>query len=111
MAKRKKGLTDCPIRWRNILKTFGITKDDYNKILEEQAGACFICGRTPLQIRPKRHLAVDHCHTTGNIRGLLCFNCNRNLIPFFERDHTRALRIYEYLTRKTNYGKVPDVPL
>lgn len=56
---------------------FGITLDDYNKLFIKQNGNCAICGINQSQLKSK--LAVDHCHKTGRIRGLLCFNCNTNL--------------------------------
>lgn len=60
-----------------LKKRFGMTLEDYDKMLFEQGGKCAICNihhtETP------RKLNVDHCHTTGKIRGLLCFNCNTSL--------------------------------
>jgi hypothetical protein len=60
---------------------FGITIDDYNRMLMEQGGVCAICER------PERSkfngkvckLSVDHCHRTGFVRGLLCFDCNSSI--------------------------------
>lgn len=51
---------------------FGITKEIYDKMFADQGGVCKICGGPP----GKRSLAVDHCHKTGKVRGLLCSNCN-----------------------------------
>lgn len=51
---------------------FGITTELYDKMLDEQGGVCFICQRPP----KNNHLAVDHDHITGAIRGLLCSMCN-----------------------------------
>ena len=59
---------------------FGITLDQYESMLASQNGVCAICKR------PQRHvasrLAVDHCHLTGKVRGLLCTPCNRALGVF-----------------------------
>lgn len=52
------------------------TLEDYEKLLEAQGGVCAICGIPPT---PKRALCVDHCHSTGKVRGLLCTKCNRTL--------------------------------
>jgi len=48
--------------------------DDYNSFFAEQKGLCGICGVH--QNKLKQALGVDHCHTTGNVRGLLCKRCN-----------------------------------
>jgi hypothetical protein len=53
---------------------FGITLDDYNRILEEQDGRCSICDTTACSTGQR--LSVDHCHDTGAVRGLLCRRCN-----------------------------------
>lgn len=61
----------------HIWKCFRITLEEYNSILEFQGGGCGICGRPP---KPGKSLAVDHDHTTGYIRGLLCFLCNKRIL-------------------------------
>lgn len=60
---------------------FGLTLEEYKKILERQGGQCYVCARIPEEYRNKeaRMLAVDHCHSSGKIRGLLCGNHNRAL--------------------------------
>ena len=51
------------------LKSYGLTPDDFDRMIEDQDGKCLICGeRKPLQI--------DHNHTSGEVRGLLCLHCN-----------------------------------
>lgn len=57
---------------------FGITLDDYERMLSEQDGVCAICERPERAKRGDtlKHLAVDHCHATGVVRGLLCADCN-----------------------------------
>lgn len=57
-------------------KSFGITLADYNQLLDNQGGVCAVC-RKPQRSARNKHLAVDHCHITGKIRGLLCDACNR----------------------------------
>ena len=57
-----------------LKKDFGITLQDFNKMFEEQAGCCAICSIH--QSGLKQSLCVDHCHTTGRVRGLLCKECN-----------------------------------
>ena len=56
----------------HLSTTYGISLDDYNRMLSEQSGVCGICSNPPKD----KDLAVDHCHTTGKVRGLLCSSCN-----------------------------------
>lgn len=64
------------IKNRN-LKQYGITLEQYNKLFDQQDGKCCVCDKH--QSESKRALAVDHDHETGEIRGLLCDNCNRGI--------------------------------
>lgn len=64
------------VRVRN---KYGITRAKYEAMLRDQGGVCAIClqperalSRTGRVIR----LAIDHCHETGAVRGLLCSTCN-----------------------------------
>lgn len=71
-------------RSAGLLKSFGITLDQYNEMLKAQAYGCAICARperTTHRGRP-RALAVDHCHKTGIVRGLLCNDCNTGIARF-----------------------------
>jgi len=63
-----------PDKWRAVKykHNFGITIEDYERLLIKQHGVCAICGDTPRD----RRLCVDHDHDTGEIRGLLCWLCN-----------------------------------
>ena len=60
------------IRNAALVRNFGITLRVYLRNLEKQGGGCAICGATP----GRRNFAVDHCHRTGKIRGILCHTCN-----------------------------------
>lgn len=65
----------------HLLRKFGITLDDYERLLKEQRGGCGICGCPP----PERgSFHVDHDHSTRAVRGLLCFRCNAGLGQFDE---------------------------
>lgn len=57
---------------------FGISLDDYEAMLASQGGVCAICKRAETTVRRGVvvSLAVDHCHETGKVRGLLCQACN-----------------------------------
>lgn len=59
-----------------LKKLYGLTIEDYERLLSEQNGVCAICKRV---CKTGRRLAVDHCHETGRVRGLLCANCNHVL--------------------------------
>jgi len=64
----------------HLKRKFNISVDDYNILLSKQAGICAICLKPEIVVDPRtgeiRRLAVDHDHVTGEIRGLLCTNCN-----------------------------------
>jgi hypothetical protein len=79
-AARLKWRTDSEpmqlARRRHKLRKFGITPEVYDLMLAEQGGLCALC-RQPCSTG--RCLAVDHDHTTGAVRGLLCGRCNNAL--------------------------------
>lgn len=52
---------------------YGITVEQYDRMLKMQRGKCAICSRVPAKLR----LSVDHDHKTGRVRGLLCWTCNK----------------------------------
>ena len=71
---------------------YGLSETDYDELLESQHGVCAICGTGP----NGENLAVDHCHESGKVRGLLCQSCNTGLGRF--RDNTDFLaNAIEYL--------------
>ena len=57
---------------------YGITPERYDEMLKEQEGKCKICG-TDKPTGKWKVFAVDHCHDTGHVRGLLCNECNRGI--------------------------------
>lgn len=78
MARVKQWQKDNPeafahsVRKSGYQRKFGITIEQYDAMFTAQKGVCAICSQPP----GKRRLAVDHCHTTKAVRGLLCVNCN-----------------------------------
>jgi hypothetical protein len=64
-----------------LIRLFGITLEDYNRMLKEQNNVCYICNKPETSKRRKK-LSVDHCHKTNKVRGLLCSNCNLGLGNF-----------------------------
>jgi recombination endonuclease VII len=59
-----------------LTRNYGISTEDYDNILAAQNGVCAICLQT---CSSGKRLAVDHCHKTGSVRGLLCVKCNTTL--------------------------------
>lgn len=94
--ERRRGYKITPEVAREALlkNRFGITSADYNKIFEEQDGKCAICRKD--QIEFTKRFAVDHDHTHGFIRGLLCDMCNRGIGCFYE-DATAIETAAKYL--------------
>ena len=68
--------------------TYGITIEKYDEMFELQKGKCAICEE--IQITGKV-LAIDHCHTTGKVRGLLCQTCNTGIAMF--KDNIKILKM------------------
>ena len=75
--KRNKEKCNHTSRINNYKRMYGITIDDWNRMFQEQCGRCAICGKH--QSEEPMRLHVDHNHTTGKVRKLLCSNCNRML--------------------------------
>jgi len=67
------------VRNMHLKQNYGITLEEYNKILESQGFCCGLCGKAADKV-----LHVDHCHKTGKVRGLLCHSCNTSLGKFNE---------------------------
>ncbi len=73
---------------------FGISMEEYSRLLELQEHKCLVCGDSESYMGHR--LAVDHDHTTGRIRGLLCKGCNIGL-GNFKDDPELLRRAAEYL--------------
>lgn len=82
---------------RRTLRTYGLTEEQYESMLAEQRNLCLICEG---QIGTPH---IDHCHTTGKFRGLLCHKCNGALGLF--QDNIRSLkRAIQYLRKHSPYA-------
>lgn len=79
-------------------KHLGISDAEYARLLEAQDGHCALCDNEPRT----RRLHVDHAHTSGKVRGLLCFRCNRSVAYWQTSDW--ALRLHGYLYRNEDHG-------
>lgn len=88
-----------PERHREYYKTssrkrlYGVSKDDYLALLMKSGNKCMICGSLP----GKKALNIDHCHSTGEVRGLLCHGCN-TAIGHMREDITMLESAIKYLT-------------
>jgi hypothetical protein len=63
---------------KSLRLLYGLSVEDYSRMLASQGGVCKLCGSPPGTGRQKR-LHVDHDHKTGKVRGLLCDHCNHAL--------------------------------
>jgi hypothetical protein len=74
-------------------RKYGITLNEYNRMLEDQGGVCAVCGKV---CNSGKRLAVDHNHLTGKVRGLLCINCNQGIGHLMDSIHLLS-RAIDYL--------------
>lgn len=73
----------CPKKLREyqLQHNYGLSLDDFNRLLESQNNRCAIC----LKDSPGgKNWHVDHCHQTGEVRGVLCQKCNQAIGMFYE---------------------------
>lgn len=81
----------------SLMRKYGITAEDYDRMFQEQGGRCAICRTDQTGHKAHYRMHVDHDHLTGKVRGLLCNQCNVGLSNF--KDDPELLRIaIEYLT-------------
>lgn len=85
---------------KNQLAKYGLTVDDYDRMLAEQGGVCKLCGQPPNPegIRASSKLHADHDHESGVVRDLLCTTCNRGL-GYFKDDPVLLRAAAEYIER------------
>ena len=81
------------VRASHYKQEYGLSIAEYNLMRAEREGCCKICGR-----RPKRRLYVDHDHTTGRVRGLLCNRCNHAL-GLLSDSPISVVNAFQYLLR------------
>lgn len=86
------------------------TDDDYARLMEIQGGRCYLCRRLPTVYR----LVVDHDHSNGAVRGLLCggvdWSCNFKILSQFDKDPDpieMAMRLLRYLQGDTPASRLP----
>ena len=93
-----------------LFKRYGIREEEYQALFEKQGGVCAVCGlpETKKQRRSRfsktttDRLHVDHDHTTGKVRGLVCFKCNCGIIKQLD-DRDLARKAAQYLGITIDY--------
>ena len=91
--------------FNQIKAKYGISKEKYLNLIEIQNNKCAICFKEESSLNnwkqgEVRRLAIDHCHSTGKVRGLLCTRCNitlgavednvqtlKNMATYSEKNH------------------------
>lgn len=88
--------------WNNhLMVRYGITAEQWEEKLAQQGGVCAICKK----VDPRgRRLSVDHCHTTGQVRGLLCDRCN-TLLGRVDDDRDILISAADYLSTYSMVSK------
>jgi hypothetical protein len=72
LASRCKACRAAVAPAQHLLRKYGLTESERDELIASQGGVCCICLSAPAT-------HVDHCHKTGRVRGVLCFNCNSGL--------------------------------
>lgn len=96
---------------RALRESFGISLEQYQEMHDRQEGKCAICGQPETQFRQGklRALAVDHNHTTGKVRELLCSDCNTG-IGKLKEDERILLNAIKYLKKhSSDHSAEPDL--
>jgi hypothetical protein len=90
------------LRDRERERRFGVSRREYAEMYKQQNGVCAICSQPETATRKSvvKSLAVDHNHTTGKVRGLLCSACNTAIGKMRENPEILASAI-QYLERHT----------
>lgn len=90
----------CHSAWKNkqhIKRSYGLEWEDYVALMDKQKGKCLLCGSDGSG--KDSRLVVDHDHDTGEVRGLLCWNCNVG-IGLFKEDTELLEKVIKYINRE-----------
>ena len=78
MSPERKAKKQAYAKRRHLERKYGITPEQWQEMFDRQGGVCALC-KIPGRVGKHGKLAVDHCHQTGRVRGLLCAACNVSL--------------------------------
>jgi hypothetical protein len=99
------------LKRNNLRNLYGISLEEYIELYRKQEGCCFICHKPGLAFSSSsqkgRVLVVDHDHETGEVRALLCSNCNA-LIGMAHEKPGLLEKMYKYLTQPPLVLGKPD---
>lgn len=93
-------------RRANLKRCFGLTIEEYDRLMQRQGGVCAICGQRERN-KAGRRMPVDHCHETGVVRGLLCSNCNGGIGKFHD-DTEKMAKAIEYLKHHAKEKRIHE---
>lgn len=94
-------------RMKIMLRRYGMTVEDWDATLESQGHVCAACKNNPAE---GRRLEVDHCHRSGDLRGLLCRACN-SIAGHADDDLARLAAVMSYLVAPPGVVRASGSPL
>jgi hypothetical protein len=96
--REKNPIKSQELNRRKLLRKYGLTIKEWEELFDKQNGTCAICNlpETLIDRGTLRRLAVDHCHSTGKVRALLCSKCNK-AIGLLNDDLTLLNKAVSYL--------------
>ncbi len=95
--KNNPRLTAVYSRRTNLRRYYGLEESEYDALFDSQQGKCAICQKDLERISRSTH--IDHCHSSGKIRGILCHHCN-TAIGLLGDDVEKMKAAIEYLEKK-----------
>jgi hypothetical protein len=110
LAEKKANHDPVAARERNLFERYGLTLESFAEMLEGQDHKCLIChttdpakgGRKSGRGGGMKYFCVDHDHTTGKVRGLLCYSCNR-IVGMIEESPEWCKRASAYIQKHNQH--------
>jgi hypothetical protein len=90
---------------RYLMHEYGITSKEFKELMDAQDGRCAICRRAPKNYK----FNIDHDHNNHKLRGLLCVNCNTNLLPYVERFPEWIKDAFSYLENPPAFSVIGEI--